>query len=119
MRNALILIALFAISLISATPAAANVIRTEANNGNLVMEGVPEIPKEVVAHLNRYQNIRSAEFLDWSIDGKSIFISTRFADISQIHRVDQPGGARYQITFFDEPVGGLQRQTRSSCRMVQ
>ncbi len=110
MPNALILIALFAISLISATPAEVNVIRTEANNGNLVMEGVPEIPKEVVAHLNGYQNIRSAGFLDWSIDGKSIFISTRFADVSQVHRVDQPGGARYQITFFDEPVGGLQRQ---------
>lgn len=90
--------------------AIADVIRTETNNGNLVMEDVPEIPRSVVADLNRYQNVRSAGFLDWSLDGKGIYVSTRFGDVSQVHYVDHPGGARRQITFFDEPVSGLQRQ---------
>ena len=31
-------------------------------------------------------------------------------DLNQIHRVAMPGGARTQLTFFDEPVYGVQRQ---------
>ena len=81
-----------------------------ANNGNLVMEDIPEIPTEVVADLNRYQNVRSAGFSEWSKDGDSIYITTRFGDVAQLHRVDQPGGARQQMTFFNEPLGGVSRQ---------
>ncbi|MEX0708916.1 MAG: alpha/beta fold hydrolase [Woeseia sp.] len=84
------------------------------NNGNLVMEDIPAIPERIVDDLNRYQNVRSAGFLDWSEDGKSIYISTRFGDVNQIHRVDMPDGTRRQLTFFDEPVGGVKRQPGSS-----
>jgi len=94
--------------------AAADVVRTEANNGNLVMEDVPPIPQSIVADLNRYQNTRSAGFRGWDKDGEGIFIATRFGDVSQIHYVAQPGGARTQLTFFDEPIGGLSRQPDSS-----
>lgn len=80
------------------------------NNGNLVLEGFPEIPDTIVEDLNRYQNVRSASFDDWTADGKGIYISTRFADVSQIHRVDMPGGARHQVTFYDEPIGSVVRQ---------
>jgi dipeptidyl aminopeptidase/acylaminoacyl peptidase len=78
------------------------------------MQDIPEIPASIVSSLNRYQNVRSAGFLDWTEDGNGIFVSTRFGDVSQVHRVDHPGGARQQITFFDEPVGGLQRQPGGS-----
>jgi dipeptidyl aminopeptidase/acylaminoacyl peptidase len=96
--------------LVIGSPALAEVSNTETNNGNLVMQDIPEIPASVVASLNRYQNVRSAAFLDWTEDGNGIFISTRFGDVSQVHRVGLPGGARQQLTFYDEPVGGLQRQ---------
>ena len=43
----------------------ADVVRSEANNGNLLMEDVPPIPQSVVADLNRYQNTRSAGFRGW------------------------------------------------------
>ena len=43
--------------LAAATVAAEPVVRT-ANNGNLVMEDIPEIPASIVASLNRYQNVR-------------------------------------------------------------
>jgi dipeptidyl aminopeptidase/acylaminoacyl peptidase len=33
-----------------------------------------------------------------------MLIATRFASTPQIHRVRMPGGARTQLTFFDEPV---------------
>ena len=99
--------------LASVSFAAGPVVRT-MNNGNLVMEDIPEIPAAVVDDLNRYQNVRSARFRDWTADGRGIYVSTRFADVDQVHRVDMAGGARHQVTFYDEPVGGVIRQPGGS-----
>ena len=85
-----------------------------ANNGQLVMQDVPEIPAQVEAALNQYQNVRSAPFRSFTNDGTSVYISTRFGDVSQLHRVDSPGGARQQLTFFPEPVGSVARQPGSN-----
>jgi dipeptidyl aminopeptidase/acylaminoacyl peptidase len=104
---------LFTLALTSGL-ALAEVSRTVANDGNLVMEDIPPIPQSIVANLNRYQNVRSANLRDWAEDGQGVYISTRFGDVSQIHHVRQPGGARTQLTFFDEPVGALSRQPHGS-----
>ncbi|MEO1044087.1 MAG: prolyl oligopeptidase family serine peptidase [Pseudomonadota bacterium] len=72
--------------------------------GNLVMEGIPDIPQEVSERLRQYQNVRGHGFQDWTEDG--ILISTRFGEVSQIHHVAAPLGARRQLTFYDEPIGG-------------
>ena len=93
---------------------AADVSKTTANNGNLIMEDVPEIPADIVAGLNRYQNVRSASFRAWTNDGSGIFVSTRFADVTQLHRVDMPGGARRQLTFYKEPLGSISSQPHGS-----
>jgi dipeptidyl aminopeptidase/acylaminoacyl peptidase len=95
-------------------PAAADTESRVANNGNLVMEDVPEIPADIVDSLSRYQNVRSASFEAWSGDGNSLFINTRFGDVGGLHRVDMPMGARHQITFYDEPVGQVGRQPKGS-----
>ena len=94
--------------------AQAEVETRTANNGNLVMEDVPAIPQQIVDDLNRYQNVRSAGFRGFSADGDSVFIATRFGDVSQIHRVDMPMGARHQLTFDAEPIGGLTRRPGGS-----
>lgn len=73
--------------------------------GNLVIEGIPEIPGELVERMRRYQHTRSASLAGWTPDGK-ITISTRFGNAAQLHVVDRPMGDRRQITFFDEPIGG-------------
>ncbi len=100
-----------AASLFAASPAAFAEVETRtANNGQLVMQGIPEIPGTIVNDLNRYQNVRSASFQEWSKDGEGVYVSTRFGDVSQIHYVAHPGGARTQLTFFDEPTGGVSRQ---------
>ena len=91
----------------------ADVQSRTANDGQLLMEGIPVIPASLPQTLGRYLNIRSAKFAEWSKDSKSIFIKTRFGDVDQLHRVDEPGGARYQLTFGDEPVGDVQRQPNS------
>ena len=59
-------------SLVVCSALADDVLQTFANDGNLVMEGVPAIPDEIVASLNRFQNIRSARFRAWANDGNGI-----------------------------------------------
>ncbi len=113
MKPRIILIVSFLLLIISPF-AWAEVIRSEANNGNIVMEDVPPIPPEVISDLNRYQNVRSAGFQGWTKEGDGIFVTTRFGDVSQIHHVGHPGGARTQLTFFDEPTGGVSRQPEGS-----
>jgi len=80
------------------------------NDGNLILKNIPEISEQIARDIRQYQNTRSAAFMDWSEDGKKLYVSTRFGDVYQIHRVSHPGAARTQLTFFDEPVGGVQRQ---------
>lgn len=71
--------------------------------GALVFEGTPATPPELQTAIAPYYNTRSAVFEDWLADG-SMLIATRFGETSQIHRVIRPGGARTQLTFFDEPI---------------
>ena len=100
------------LAMLAASAIAASVTRTEANNGNLVMEDVPPIPAGIVDDLVRYQNVRSANFEGWKEDGSGVFIRTRFADVDQLHRVDAPGGARHQLTYYGEPVGSVASQPK-------
>ena len=109
MRDSVVFI-LIASSLVVSGALAAEPVTRKANDGNLVMEDIPEIPSEIVEDLNRYMNVRSASFREWTADSRGIYISTRFGDVNQIHRVDMPGGARHQITFYNEPIGGVVRQ---------
>lgn len=71
--------------------------------GNLVMEGIPDIPADVTETLLRYQNARSAGFAGWTPRG-GMLIATRFGETAQIHEVAAPLGMRRQITFYSEPV---------------
>jgi dipeptidyl aminopeptidase/acylaminoacyl peptidase len=75
--------------------------------GTATLENVPEVPADVAAAVQRYQNYRAASFQDWLADG-SILIATRFGATQQIHRVTQPGGAREQITFQSEAIAAAQ-----------
>ncbi len=94
---------LAAAALLALNAAAADVERV--TRGNLAIEGIPEIPPELIQRMRRYQHARSAVFTGWTPDGK-ITISTRFGNTSQLHLVEQPMGARRQLTFFDEPIAG-------------
>ena len=98
---------LAAVAALCLTLPAQAVEQRSLNNGNLILEDIPPIPDDIVSDLNRYQNARSASFQGWSQDGNSLYITTRFGDVSQIHRVDKAGGSRHQLTFFDEPIGSV------------
>lgn len=82
----------------------AQVVKQEI--GNLQLENIPAIPDELAGRLSQYQNTRAASIVDWTPNGEHLLISTRFAETAQFHLVKKPGGAREQLTFFEEPVGG-------------
>lgn len=79
---------------------------------NLVTQGIPPIPSELAAQAAPYLNSRSAQFQDWHPHRLEMLITTRFAEVSQLHWVSQPGGARRQLTFSAEPVAGGSVQPR-------
>ncbi|WP_299943086.1 alpha/beta fold hydrolase [uncultured Microbulbifer sp.] len=93
--------------LLSAAGLASAVESRTENSGQLVLEDVPSIPQSIVDKLNRYQNVRSASFRGWDMDGTGLFVSTRFGEVSQLHKVEGAGGARRQLTFFKEPIGAV------------
>jgi dipeptidyl aminopeptidase/acylaminoacyl peptidase len=100
MKNAM----LFVIILVLASTPLFGQNKKEA--GNLVYENIPEIPDTLKERMNQYQNARGASPSSWNPSGESMLMTTRFAETSQIHLITAPLGARKQITFFQEPVGG-------------
>lgn len=75
----------------------------DQSHDHLVLQGVGPVDPRLAARLARYTGAREASFLDWLPDG-SMLISTRFADVAQIHRVVAPLGMREQLTYYSEPV---------------
>ena len=71
---------------------------------NLVIEGIPPIPRDVIERVGRYTEFRAALPLSWHPERREMLIATRFADTAQVHRVKFPGGARTQLTFSKEPI---------------
>ncbi|MFL5577620.1 MAG: S9 family peptidase [Gemmatimonadaceae bacterium] len=84
-----------------------------APNENLVAEGIPAIPSELAEETRRYTEFRSASLADWHPVRRELLVSTRFGNTPQIHRVAAPGGARYQLTFFDEPINDASYEPRA------
>jgi len=76
------------------------------DDGVVRLEGTPEIPPELHARLQQYLETRAATLQALADDGSGMLITTRFANTSQLHLIEDPMGARRQITFSDEPVFG-------------
>ena len=88
---------LFALLVCAQAPAA------RVERGNLVFDNVPPASPAIIGTLSHYRNARGATPLGWIPSGP-LLIATRFADTEQLHLVDKAGGARRQLTFYDEPV---------------
>src|SRR5712692_7908971 len=73
---------------------------------NLVIDGIPSIPTSIAGAVGRYTEFRSAVLTSWHPVKHEMLISTRFADVPQVHLVKMPGGDRTQLTFFPERVAG-------------
>ncbi len=91
-------------------PGHSTAAQRSVNDGQLILQGVPEISADLVKRLSQYQSMRSASFLDWDQDGKGLYIRTRFGDVSQIHHLSGPGARRQQVTWLENPVGQVVRR---------
>lgn len=80
--------------------------KTLTPGDNLVIDGIPPIPAELVEQIGRYTESRAAAFQDWHPGKTEMLITTRFGDVAQVHRVAMPLGARTQLTFFPDRIDG-------------
>jgi len=81
-------------------------VKTLTPGDNLVIDGIPPIPMELVEQIGRYTESRSGVFQDWHPGKAEMLITTRFGDTNQVHRVAMPLGARTQLTFFPDRIDG-------------
>ncbi len=70
------------------------------------VDGVPPIPTSVVDLVSPYGQFRQARLLGWHPTERRLLISTVFGNVSQLHEVRAPGGARMQLTFYRDGVTG-------------
>lgn len=101
-RSIRLAVAFVMVLVISASAFAQNA--TISANENLVVEGVPPIPASLAETVERYSNFRGAVLTSWDPERREMLISTRFADVPEIHLVKMPGGARTQMTFYPDAV---------------
>ncbi|MCC7376236.1 MAG: S9 family peptidase [Verrucomicrobiales bacterium] len=88
-------------------------------DSGLVSEGIPTASDALRANVARYLEFRAAAFQDWHPRRRDVLITTRFGETAQLHLVQQPEGARRQLTFLKEPVsGGTFRPTQDGQPIV-
>src|SRR5438552_5383536 len=81
---------------------------TAQTPSNLVVEGIPAFPEALVEKVRPYLEARTAGFASWNPGRPEMLIVTRFGNTPQLHLVKMPGGARKQLTFYPDRVGGGQ-----------
>ncbi len=72
----------------------------------ITAEQVPAVPMSLLEQVRPYLESRGASFQGWDPKKRAVLIATRFGNVPQLHRVEMPMGARTQISFEAEPVGG-------------
>ena len=78
-----------------------------ADQTNLVTENIPATPPFLRAHLERYQDSRSAVLGDWAAGGAGMYVITGRGETPQAFHVATAGALGTQLTFLREPVGAL------------
>lgn len=84
----------------------------------LTAEEMPAIPLALAESARPYLEARGAGFAGWDQTTRAVLISTRFGNVSQLHRVAAPMGARTQISFEAEPVSGSYAPTKGDVILV-
>ncbi|MBM4393393.1 MAG: S9 family peptidase [Deltaproteobacteria bacterium] len=74
--------------------------------GNLVYDGIPEIPATIGERTRPYAATRPTSVFAWSAFGARLLVGTRYGEVTQVHETDGPGRQLVQRTFIEEPVAG-------------
>lgn len=102
MRSNRLAFAVLILTCAAPVPAFAEVPRPPA----LVAQSVPPVPDELADESRPYMEFRTAGFSSWNARDRSMLISTRFGNTSQLHSVAGPMAMRRQISFEGEPIRG-------------
>jgi len=70
------------------------------------VDNVPPIPMSIVDGVAPYAQFRQARLLGWHPTARRMLIATAFGNVTQVHEVRLPGGARTQLTFYRDGVTG-------------
>jgi dipeptidyl aminopeptidase/acylaminoacyl peptidase len=97
-----------------AAPVFAQVERPAA----LVADGIPPVPNDLAEKTRPYMEFRTASLQGWNPQTRGIAITTRFANVPQVHEVARPGAARRQITFEPDTISGASYARRKGDVMV-
>ncbi|MCS6986403.1 MAG: prolyl oligopeptidase family serine peptidase [Sphingomonadaceae bacterium] len=85
----------------------------------LTLDGIPPVPAELVERVRPWMEFRQAAFRAWDPATRGMLVTTRFADVPQLHHVASPGAARRQLTFTAEPIqDALASPTTGDVRLV-
>lgn len=95
---------LFAVVIILFTEALFSQTGFITPGSNLIMEGIPPVPEGMPEELSKYIQSTSANFCAWHPLEKKMIISTRAANTTQLHLVEEPLGVLNQLTDEAEPV---------------
>lgn len=71
---------------------------------NVRIDGIPPIPMSLVEAVAPYGQYRAARLAAWHPTERRVVITTRFANVPQLHYVNTPGAARTQLTFYQDGV---------------
>jgi dipeptidyl aminopeptidase/acylaminoacyl peptidase len=75
-----------------------------APNEHLKAEGIPPIPAELAAKLDRYAEFKPASAVDWHPEKRELIIARRAGNTTQLHLVSSAGAEPKQITSYPDPV---------------
>jgi len=89
--------------------ALADVEKRTLNDGNLILEDIPEIPREVFLDLYRFQNVRAAAFRAWTAgrveygDERDLDMRAHLEKISPLNNVDQISVPMFIVQGENDP----------------
>ncbi len=85
----------------------------------MITDGVPALPSELRTDAKPYLEYRSASFFGWHGKARVIIIGTRFGNVTQVHQVAAPLGARSQLSFEDDEIVGATYALSGDLLVVQ
>ncbi len=80
--------------------------------GNLVIDGIPPIPEDLVAKIAPYTEFKPAAMIAWHPSRPGILVRMRAGNTNQLHYIESPGAKPEQWTDFPDAVSGASFQPR-------
>ncbi|MEZ5709132.1 MAG: prolyl oligopeptidase family serine peptidase [Blastomonas sp.] len=84
----------------------------------LVIDGAPPVPAAMTLDSKDYLEPSTARFASWDAQHRAMIVARRTREVTQLFRVDRPGGALHQLSFARDPVRGAYPSPDGSILLV-